>query len=113
MEQIDREPARNLLERGARLPLREPVLVSWQDEGVEIVERARTASISRGGCAISSRRFFRSGSRVRIEYKGNTMDGCVVYSLKDNSGNSFQTGIGFDRDAQEFWQIELEIPAGW
>lgn len=110
-EELETEPPCSLLERGARLPLHAPVLLSWRDGETEIVEPAHTASISRGGCAVTSRRFFASGSRVRLEYKGKTMDGSVVYSLKEKSGTSFQTGIGFDSDAQEFWRVNLEILA--
>jgi PilZ domain len=103
---FEREPASSLLDRGARLPLREPILVCCHDNGMEMVYRAQTVSISRRGCAISSRRFFRSGSHVRLEYKGKTMEGSVVYSLKNSADKLFQTGIGFADDAQAFWQVD-------
>lgn len=111
IETPDRVPTRFSVRGGARIPHQEPLLISWEETGLEMVDCAYTVSISRGGCAISCRRFFPSGCHVLLEYQSRTINGHVVYSLNDRSNKSAQTGIGFARDAQDFWQIDFDTLA--
>lgn len=93
--------------RSPRVSARQPVVLSWQEDELEHVESTFTLSISRFGCALRSHRFFRPGTRVRLEHQGRTIEGRVVYSLKDHSTNLVEVGVGFDRDGGEFWQVEF------
>ncbi len=91
--------------RSPRVSMSKPVVLSWKDDELEHVENVSTLSISRFGCSLRSHRFFQPGTRVRLDYAGRTIEGRVVYSLKDHSTNLVEVGVGFDQDGSEFWQV--------
>jgi len=91
--------------RSARIPVREPVVLSWQEGELERMETASAILISQFGCALRSHQFFQPGTRVRLDYAGRTIEARVVYSLKDYSTNLVEAGLGFDQDGSEFWQV--------
>ncbi len=91
--------------RSPRVSASKPLVLSWQEGELEHVESASTISISRFGCALRSHRFFEPGTRVRLDYARRTIEGRVVYSLKDHSANLVEVGVGFDEDGSEFWQV--------
>ena len=91
--------------RSARVPERKPVVLSWREDDLERVESVSTVSISRFGCTLRSHRFFQPGTRVRLDCAGQTIEGRVVYSLKDHSTYLLEVGVGFDQDGSEFWQM--------
>ncbi len=80
-------------------------MLSWQEDELERVESVCTVSISRFGCALRSHRFFHPRTRVRLDRAGKTIEGRVVYSLKDHSTNLVEVGVAFDQDGSEFWQV--------
>lgn len=91
--------------RSLRVSASKPLVLSWQEGGCEHVESAFTFYISRFGCSLQSHRFFEPGTRVRLDYAARTIEGRVVYSLKDHSTNLVEVGVGFDEDGSEFWQV--------
>ena len=93
--------------RSVRLPQRRPVVLCWQEDQLQRVESVYTFSISRFGCGLRSNRFFQPGTRLRLDHAGRTIEGRVVYSLKDHSTNLVEVGVGFDQDGSEFWQVEF------
>jgi hypothetical protein len=95
--------------RSARIPVRKPVVLSWQERESERVEAVFTTTISRFGCALHSRMFFRPGTRVRLDFAEKTIEGRVVHSLKDHSTNLVAIGLAFDQDGSEFWQVGFEF----
>jgi hypothetical protein len=85
--------------------MRKPALLSWQDSGVERVEAVFTTTISRFGCALCGRTFFRPGTRVTLDLSGKTIEARVVHCLKDHSTNLVTIGVAFDQESSEFWQV--------
>lgn len=95
--------------RSVRIPMRKPVVLSWQEGESERVEAVFTTTISRFGCALRSRMFSQPGTRVRLDFAERTIEGRVVHSLKDCSTNLVTIGVAFDEDASEFWQVGFEF----
>jgi len=95
--------------RSARIPMRKPVVLSWQEGESERVEAVFTTTISRFGCALRSRMFFKPGTRVRLDFAKKSIEGRVVHSLKDHSTNVVTIGVAFDEDAGQFWQVGFEF----
>ncbi len=91
--------------RSPRVLVFKPVVLSWQESELERVESTFTLSISRFGCSLRSHRLLRPGTPVRLAYAGRTIEGRVVYSLKDHSTNLVEVGVGFDQDGSEFWRM--------
>jgi len=81
-----------------------PVLFMWEENEEEQREHTFTITVSRFGCALHSRRFFEPGTGVRLGGEGKTIQGSVVYSLKDYSRKLVEVGVGFDEDGWEFWK---------
>ena len=91
--------------RSVRIPMRKPVVLSWQEGESERVEAVFTTNISRFGCALRSRMFLQPGTRVRLDFAKKTIEGRVVHSLKDHSTNLVTIGVAFDQNGSEFWQV--------
>jgi hypothetical protein len=89
--------------------MRLPVLLLWQENERECREYTYTSNLSRFGCAIQSRKFFRPKTPVRIQYKEKTLRARTAYSLSDYSTSLGEVGIDFGRDSGDFW--ELPAPA--
>jgi hypothetical protein len=94
--------------RIAILPAR-PGVLSWREGSSETAESVFATSISRFGCALRSRAFLRPGTRVRLEFAPQSIEGRVVYSLKDCSNSLVTMGVAFDQDGGEFWQRALNL----
>jgi len=41
---------------------------------------------------------------VRLEHEANTIEGRVVYSLKDYSTRFVEVGLSFDQNGRQFWR---------
>jgi PilZ domain len=95
--------------RSARIPVRNPVMLSWQEGVSERVEAVFTTTISRFGCSVHSRMFLQPGTRIRLDFGDRTIEGRVVHSLKDHSTNVVITGLAFDQDGSDFWQVRFEF----
>lgn len=91
--------------RSRRIRIRLPVLLVWGGEGQEHREHTYTVSVSWHGCGVHSHFDFQPGDRVRLERNDAAVEGQVAYSLKDHSIKLVEVGIGFDREAREFWGI--------
>ena len=95
--------------RSPRIPMRKPVVLSWQEGESERVEALVATTISRFGCSLHSRVFFQPGTRVRLDFAKKTIEGRVVHSLKDHSTNLVIIGLAFGQDGSEFWQVRFEF----
>ena len=93
-----------LRRRSPRFRERIPVLFMWEEREQEYQEHTFTVTVSRFGCALHSHRFFEPGTGVRLGREGKTIQGSVVYSLKDYSRKLVEVGVGFDEDGWEFWR---------
>jgi hypothetical protein len=97
-------PSDTARRRSPRVSIRHAGVLSWQEGRTETVEAVSTTSISRFGCALRSIAFLRPGIHVRFDFANKSIEGRVVYSLKDYSNNLVTIGVAFDEDAGEFWQ---------
>jgi hypothetical protein len=91
--------------RSIRIPMRKPLLLSWQEGESERVEAAFTTTVSQFGCALRCRTFFQPGTRVILDFAGKTIEGRVVHSLKDHSTNLVTIGVALDDHGGDFWQV--------
>src|SRR5579864_8028647 len=90
--------------RSTRINMRLPVVLLWQEGEREQREHTYTSNLSRFGCAIHSRTFFRPKTSVRIQYKEKTIHARTAYSLSDYSSNLVEVGIDFGFDSGDFWE---------
>lgn len=97
--------------RSARIPMRIPVVLSWQDCGTACIAGAYTFTISRFGCALHSELFLLPGRRLTLRIAKNTIAGRVVHTLKDHSTSLVTIGVAFDQDGTDFWQVDFEFLA--
>ena len=93
--------------RSARIRVRLPVLYVWWEGEQEHTERTYTITVSQFGCSAHSHRNFRPGTRMQVRRGPKTMEGRVVYSLKDHSTNMVEVAVGFEQDASDFWEIKF------
>jgi hypothetical protein len=91
--------------RGRRISMRLPVLLLWEEGGVQHREHTFTLQLSRFGCAIHSHRFFQPKTLVQLQYEGKAIDAHTVYALSDHSINKVEVGIDFGGDSGDFWGI--------
>lgn len=97
--------------RSARIPMRIPVVLSWQDCGNAQVAEVNTFTISRFGCALHSELFLLPGTLLKLRIAKKSIAGRVVHTLKDHSTNLVTIGVAFDEDATNFWQVDFEFLA--
>ncbi len=76
---------------------------------MERIEAVSTTSINRFGCGLRCQTFFQPGTRLRLEFGGQSIQGRVVQSLKDYSVNLVTVGVKFDQDTREFWPVGFEL----
>ena len=91
--------------RSTRLSMRLPVLLLWYEGEQEQLERTYTSNLSRFGCAVQSRTFFRPKTPILIQYKEKTMHARTAYSLSDYSTSLVEVGIDFGCDSGDFWEV--------
>jgi translation initiation factor IF-2 len=89
--------------RSPRFRTQVPLLLIWNANEQELRESTSTVTISRFGCALHSQGFIQPGTSVRLEHKGNVIEGAVVYSLKDHTRRLVEVGVAFDGDGWDFW----------
>jgi hypothetical protein len=102
---LETHPSGARSRRSPRISIRQPGVLSWRDGEIVTVEAAFATSISRFGCALRSPAFLRPGTHVRLDFAPKSIEGRVVYSLKDYSNNLVTIGVAFDQDGGEFWQL--------
>ena len=82
-----------------------PVLLCWREGQEEHEEHSFTVSLSWFGCAVSSRKYFSPGSRVRVRRDAKIMEARVVYCHRSLLTSQIDVGLEFEQDGREFWEI--------
>jgi hypothetical protein len=83
--------------RSPRVSARIPGLMVWREGETEGVEAIFADAINWFGCALHSRKFFRPGTHLRLEFADKTIECRVVESLKDHSTDLVTIGVAFDQ----------------
>jgi hypothetical protein len=102
-------PYGNEKRRSTRIPARKSLEISWQEGGSERIAEAFTFSISRYGCGLHSEMFLLPGASLKLTTDSRSICGRVVHTLKDHSTNLVTTGVAFEEDASDFWQVGFDF----
>lgn len=97
------------LRRSARLPLRFPVTLRWEDlEGSEREEIADTLLVSRHGGLLVSSTSFKPGDNAFLWWLERRKGAAIRFVTREQSGTHTLIELGFEfADAENFWEIEF------
>ena len=89
--------------RSERPKLRKAITLCWLENGQECREETHTIAISLFGCSVENSGHLKPNSIVRLQHEGSSIDGKIIYNLKDSSQPHIEVGIGFEIEAEQFW----------
>ncbi len=89
--------------RSERPKLRKAVTLCWLESRKDCRENTHTIAISLFGCSVENSGHLTPNTVVRMQHDGRSMEGKIIYNLKDSSKGYIEVGIGFEMEAEEFW----------